>query len=66
MIGSPDSKRLPKGKRKSRPLELAEVLQSLGLVLEMDPDHLDGAIDLLDAAIQHDRRPLPKLCGCQT
>lgn len=66
MIDSPDSSCRPKAKRKPRRVGLEEVLQSLRLVLEMEPDHLDGAIDLLDAAIHNDRRPVPKLCGCQT
>lgn len=66
MIDSPDSKRRPKAQRKSRRVGLEEVLQSLRLVLEMDLDLLDGAIDLLDEAIHNDRRPVPKLCGCQS
>jgi hypothetical protein len=43
-------------RRSRRPLELQEILQSLRLVLEMEPDHLDGAIDLLDEAIDIDQR----------
>ncbi len=39
-----------------RPLDLKEILQSLRLVLEMEPEHLDGAIDLLDEAIHNDRK----------
>ena len=49
------------GVPKKRSSELDEVLQSLRLVLEMEPDHIDGAIDLLDTAIdidqQRTRRP---------
>ena len=41
--------------RSRRPLELQEILQSLRLVLEMEPDHLEGAIDLLDQAIDIDQ-----------
>jgi hypothetical protein len=65
MISSVDSKRRHKAKRDSRRLDLQEVLHSLRLVLEMEPEHLDGAIDLLEEAIHHDRRPKPKLCGCR-
>ncbi len=49
-----------------RPLGLQEVLQSLRLVLEMEPDHLDGAIDLLDEAINRDQRMPQKICGCRS
>ncbi len=38
---------------------LQEILESLDLVLEMGPDHLDGAIDLMEEAIQSDRRKSP-------
>jgi hypothetical protein len=48
-----------------RRVDLEEVLQSLRIVLEMEPDHLDGAIDLLDEAIHHDRRNPRKLPGCR-
>ena len=40
-------------------VNLQEILQSLRLVLEMEPDHLDGAIDLLEEAIAIDRRQSP-------
>lgn len=63
MIFAPDSKRRNKAKPESQRVGLQEVLQSLRLVLEMEPDHLDGAIDLLDQAIHHDRRPAARLCG---
>jgi hypothetical protein len=65
MISSIDSKRRPKAKRESRRVDLEEVLQSLRLVLEFEPEHLDGAIDLLDEAIHHDQRLVPKVCGCR-
>jgi hypothetical protein len=46
-------------------VELEEVLQSLRLVLEMEPDHLDHAIDLIDEAIHHDQRKCSKAGGCR-
>lgn len=63
MISSAKSKRRHKAQGELRPVELQEVLQSLRLVLEMEPDHLDGAIDLLDEAIHQDQRKNPRLCG---
>ncbi len=46
--------RRPRDQRSN--VNLQEILQSLRLVLEMEPDHLDGAIDLLEEAIALDRR----------
>jgi hypothetical protein len=45
---------------------LQEVLHSLRLVLEMEPDHLDGAIDLLDEAIHLDRQKTFRKPAIQT
>ncbi len=56
---SPETGKKPP--RSRRPIELHEILQSLRLVLEMEPDHLDGAIDLLDEAIDIDHRKTPRL-----
>ena len=58
MISSPKTAR-QRIRSQRRPLDLEEVLQSLRLVLEMEPDHIDGAIDLLDAAIDIDQRKQP-------
>ncbi len=46
-------------------MDLQEILQSLRLVLAMEPDHLDHAIDLLDEAIQIDQQKTnsPKPCA---
>ena len=55
MMSLPRNPEAPKT-RSRKPLELEQILQSLRLVLEMEPDHLDGAIDLLDEAIDIDRR----------
>lgn len=59
MISSPNQPRRQRIRPQSRSVELDEVLQSLRLVLEMEPDHIDGAIDLLDAAIDIDQPGKP-------
>lgn len=55
MISSPNQPRRKRIRPQRQGLDLDEVLQSLRLVLEMEPDHIDGAIDLLDAAIDIDQ-----------
>lgn len=60
MLSTPHTqRRQPPKKQRTTPersLELQEILQGLRLVLEMEPDHIDGAIDLLDEAIDIDQR----------
>lgn len=59
MISTPHTHRRQQPRKRSNPqrtLELQEILQGLRLVLEMEPDHIDGAIDLLDEAIDSDQR----------
>lgn len=59
MISTPQSQQrlhTKKSRNPQRTLDLQEILQGLRLVLEMEPDHIDGAIDLLDQAIDIDHR----------
>ena len=65
MTFAQNSKCKQRAKPKAATLDLQAVLHSLRLVLEMEPDHLDHAIDLLDEAIHRDQRRVHKPAGCR-